>query len=162
MKKIIGVMGPGQKEATESDLQIAYEIGKLVAEKDAVLLTGGMSGVMEVSARGAQETGGITVGIGPTRDKSEMNPFMDIALLTGMGGGRNFMNVLSSDILIFVSVASPGTLSELAFAIQLEKPTLVIDASEALKKYISEFKDLTVVFVDTVDEVKGQLKDLLK
>lgn len=68
MKKIVGVMGPGKNHATSEDTKCAYEVGKLVASYDAVLLCGGMYGTMEASAQGAQEAGGLTVGIGPTRE----------------------------------------------------------------------------------------------
>lgn len=158
MKKIIGVMGPGEKEATKKDLDFAFEIGKLVAETNSVLLCGGMSGVMEASAKGAREKGGTTIGIGPTGDKQDMNKYIDILLLTNMHAGRNYMNIISSDALVFVSVASPGTLSELAFAIQTEKPSVVINGSEKLKKCIEEFSAINVLFVDTVEQVAVFLK----
>jgi len=153
MKKVIGVMGPGEKEATKGDLECAFEVGKLVARTGSVLLCGGMSGTMETNAKGAQEAGGLTVGIGPTKDKTNMNQYIDIPLLTNMSSGRNYMNAISSDILIFVSVGSPGTLSELAFAIQMEIPSIVIRASVKLKSYISEFPQESVTFVDSMEEL---------
>ena len=162
MKKIIGVMGPGEKEATREDIDHAFEIGKLVAKTDSVLLCGGMSGTMEASAKGAQEAGGLTIGIGPTKDKEDMNKYLDIPLLTGMHAGRNFMNVISSDVLVFVSVGSPGTLSELAFAVQTEKPSIVIRGSEKLKSYIDELSSKSVNFVDSLDELDKKLKELLR
>lgn len=161
MKKVIGVMGPGEKQATPDDLACAFEIGKRVAKHKAVLLCGGMSGVMESSAKGAQSEDGLTVGIGPTQDKADMNNSLDIALLTGMGPGRNFMNVLSSDVLVFVSVGSPGALSELAFAIQMEKPSIVIRGSEKLKAYIEECSVGKVHFVDSLEDLDNMLRKLL-
>lgn len=161
MKKVIGVMGPGEKQATPDDLECAFEIGKMVAKHKGVLLCGGMSGVMECSAKGAQSEGGVTVGIGPTQDKGDMNNALDIALLTGMGPGRNFMNILSSDVLVFVSVGSPGTLSELAFALQMEKPSIVIRGSEKLKAYIEECSADKVHFVDSLEDLDGMLRKLL-
>jgi uncharacterized protein (TIGR00725 family) len=160
MKKIIGVMGPGEKQSTKEDTECAFQIGKIVAKTGAVLLCGGMSGTMEASAQGAKEAGGLTVGIGPTKDKADMNPYIDIPLLTNMSAGRNYMNAISSDILIFVSVGSPGTLSELAFAIQMEVPSIVIRGSEKLKSYISEFTE-DVIFVDSIEELESKLNDLL-
>lgn len=162
MKKVIGVMGPGEKQSTKEDLESAFEIGKIVAKTGAVLLCGGMSGTMEASAKGAQEAGGLTVGIGPTKDKADMNKYLDIPLLTSMSAGRNFMNAISSDILIFVSVGSPGTLSELAFAIQMEVPSVVIRGSEKLKSYINEFAEDSVTFVDSIEELEVKLNGLLK
>lgn len=72
------------------------------------------------------------------------------------------MNVISSDILIFVSVGSPGTLSELAFAIQMQVPSIVIHGSEKLKSYISEFGEGDVTFLDSTEELELKLNDLLK
>ena len=148
--------------ATKEDIEYAFKIGRLVAQSGSVLLCGGMSGTMEASAKGAKEAGGITVGIGPTKDKKDMNEYLDIPLLTGMHAGRNFMNVISSDVLIFVSVGSPGTLSELAFAIQMEKPSIVLNGSEKLKSYIDEISDKRITFVDGLDELSLKLEGLLK
>ncbi len=155
-------MGPGKEQATQEDIDCAFEIGKLVAKTDSVLLCGGMSGTMEASAKGAQKVGGLTVGIGPTKDKQDMNKHLDIPLLTSMHAGRNFMNVISSDVLVFVSVGSPGTLSELAFAIQTGKPSIVIRGSEKLKSYIVELSSESVTFVDSLDELDKKLKKLLR
>ncbi len=155
-------MGPGEKQATQEDVECAFEIGKLVAKTDSVLLCGGMSGTMESSAKGAKEAGGLTVGIGPTKDKNDMNEYLDIPLLTGMHAGRNFMNVISSDILIFVSVGSPGTLSELAFAIQMGKPSIIIHGSEKMKDYINELSGKDIYFVDSLDELQIELNRLFQ
>jgi len=158
MKQIIGVMGPGAKEATTEDLACAYEVGKLVASTGAVLLCGGMKGTMEGSAKGAQEAGGLTIGIGPTRDKADMNPYIDLPLLTSMHAGRNYMNVISSDILIFVSVGSPGTLSELAYAIQMRIPSIIIRGAENLQTYVAELNADQVWFVESIDELNSRLE----
>lgn len=117
MKNIVGVMGSGEKEAIKSDLECAYEVGKIIAQNNLVLLCGGMTGVMEYSAKGAKDSGGLVLGIGPTTDKNEMNKYIDIPVVTGMRSGRNYMNILSSDLVVFIRVGSPGTLSELAFAL---------------------------------------------
>lgn len=158
MKKIIGVMGPGEKEATKDDLDIAYQAGQLVANLEAVLLCGGMKGTMEATAKGAQAAGGLTIGIGPTREKSDMNPYIDIPLLTSMHAGRNYMNILSSDMLIFVSVGSPGTLSELAYAIQLKKTSIIIRGSQKLRDFVSELDAPNVYFVDSFAELEQAVK----
>lgn len=150
-------MGAGEKEATQDDIECAYEIGKLIGSSGAVLLCGGMSGVMESSAKGAQEVGGLTIGIGPTKDKADMNKYLDIPLLTGMHAGRNFMNVLSSDMLIFINVSSPGTLSELAFAIQLEKPIFIINNSTKLKEFLTDFTNHKITFLKSLEDFKNQI-----
>lgn len=160
MKKIIGVMGPGEQQSSQEDLKYAYEIGKMVAKSGAVLLCGGMTGVMEYSAKGAQEAGGLTIGIGPTKDKKDMNKYLDIPILTGMHAGRNYMNILSSDFVIFIGVGSPGTLSELAFAIQLEKPVVIINGSKKLQDYIEEFKSPSVYFTSNLREVEEKINNI--
>ena len=153
MKKIVGVMGPGVQQATEANLALAEQIGRLIAERGWVLLCGGMFGTMEASAKGAKEAGGLTVGIGPTRDKSELNRYLDLPLLTSMHAGRNYMNVISSDALVFVTVGSPGTLSELAFAIQMGVPSVIIGGSEKLRAYIEECEAENVKFFEEIDGV---------
>jgi len=155
--KIVGVMGPGSNHAKPKDLEYAYEIGKLVGKSGSALLSGGMSGVMEESARGAKEVGGLTIGIGPTASKSEINKYIDLPIMTGMQSGRNFINVISSDVLVFVTVGSPGTLSELAHAIQMEIPSIVIGASEHLQHYIKELSATKVVFVNSLEEIESNL-----
>ena len=161
MKKIVGVMGSGSKEATETDLNLAYDIGKIIAELGVVLLCGGKTGVMNESAKGAKENGVLTVALGPGLDKSELNDYIDIPIMTGMHSGRNFPNILSSDVLVFVSVGSPGTLTELAFAIQYEKPSVVINGTDKLRAYIDEISDNKVLFVNTIEEVQTKLRELL-
>lgn len=162
-KIIIGVMGPGSKDAREDDVPYAYEVGKLVAKNNHLLLCGGMTGVMEASAKGASEGGGLVIGICPTADKKDANQYIDIPIVTGMGAGRNFMNILSSDILVFIGVSSPGTLSELAYAIQLAKPTIILRGNADLKNYVQkELKSEKVIFVETFIELEKKLEELTK
>jgi uncharacterized protein (TIGR00725 family) len=160
MKKIIGVMGPGEKQASPQDLQTAFEVGAVIAKLQAVTLTGGMSGVMAEAARGAQQSGGLTMGLGPTDNKADQNTYIDLPLVTAMGPARNYMNVVSSDALVFVSVASAGTLSELAFAIQKEKPSIVIGASQKLQDYVEELGAPNVYFTENIEAVTAFLKPL--
>lgn len=162
MKKIVGVMGPGAKDAAEESLKDAYEVGRMVAELGATLLCGGMTGVMEESARGARDAGGLTVGIGPVDAKTEMNPYIDVPLVTNMGPGRNYMNIISSDVLVFVTVGSPGTLSELAYAIQARKPSAVVGASGAVRTLVQELGGDTVSFIETLVELREWLAKSLK
>jgi uncharacterized protein (TIGR00725 family) len=152
MKKIIGIMGPGK--ARPKEVALAYQIGKLVAKTGSVLLSGGMGGVMEASCRGAHEEGGLVLAICPTYDKKDLNKFVDIAVTTGMRGARNYMNILSSDVVIAVGYDSAGTLSEIAFALQLNKPLIVIGASSKMKTYLKQFKSKYLEFVDSVKEIE--------
>lgn len=127
MKKfIVGVMGGGEgasKEVCES----AYELGKLIAKEGWVLLNGGRQvGVMEASARGAKEHGGITVGILPDRNTELASSFIDIPIITGMGDGRNFLNVMSSDVVVALP-GRAGTISEIALALKNGKIVILLN-----------------------------------
>ena len=112
-KKIrIGVIGGAAP--TPAARKLAYEVGKLIAEKGAVLVCGGLSGVMEAAAKGAKEKGGLSIGILPGNSPKDANPHIDIAIATGLGYTRNALVVLNSDVLIAVNGAY-GTLSEIAY-----------------------------------------------
>ena len=159
MKKVIGVMGPGSVKPREAKL--AHKIGRLVAEYDAVLLTGGMGGVMEEASRGASEEGGIVLAICPTYEERDLNKYVDIPVMTGMKGARNYMNVLSSDVVVAIGYNSAGTLSEIAFSLQLEKPLIICGASEAMQKYLKQFKNKQLRFAKDIDGVSKLFKKLL-
>ena len=108
----VGVIGGANPE--EKWRQVAFNIGKGVAQKGGVLICGGLSGVMEAAARGAKEAGGLTLGVLPGNSYHEANPYIDIALSTGMGYTRNSLVAMNADILIAVN-GQHGTLSEIAF-----------------------------------------------
>ena len=95
--------------------EAAYEVGRLIAQRGAILVCGGLGGVMEAACRGAKSAGGITVGILPTANRTDANPFVDIAIPTGLGVARNLLVVRSGDAVIAVDGAW-GTLSEIALA----------------------------------------------
>ncbi|HEY9652876.1 MAG TPA: cytochrome, partial [Coleofasciculaceae cyanobacterium] len=99
-KIIIGVMGPGE-QASSTELNNAYALGKHIATQGWVLLTGGRNtGVMDAASKGAKAAGGLTVGILPTNNTTHLSDAVDIAITTDMGNARNNINVLSSDVVI--------------------------------------------------------------
>jgi len=102
---------------------IAFEVGRLIAGRGAMLACGGLSGTMEAACRGASESGGTTLGILPGETKDKANPYVTIALPTGMGVGRNVLVVRASDSLIALDGGS-GTLSEIAFALNIGVPVV--------------------------------------
>jgi hypothetical protein len=124
-RPVIGVMGPGECDAETA--AAAEEVGRLVAEAGAVLLCGGRGGVMEAAARGAKAAGGLTVGVMPGRDRAESPPnaHIDVAIFTGMRDGRNWINACSSDAVVAVA-GGYGTLSEIALALKLGKPVVLL------------------------------------
>lgn len=126
---IIGVMGGG--DATPKDLDNAYRLGCLVAQRKWCLLNGGRNaGIMDASARGAFENGGLTVGILPGTTLHTASAHILIPIRTGMGIARNCINVLSSDVVV-ACPGGAGTLSEIALALKSDKPVITMGFSLA-------------------------------
>jgi hypothetical protein len=123
MKRIVGVIGG--RQVRDSLLEEAEEVGRLLAERDAIVVCGGLEGVMEAVARGAKQAGGLTVGILPQDSRVCANPYIDIPIATGMGIGRNVIIARTADLFIAIG-GEYGTLSEIAFALQIQKPVIGI------------------------------------
>jgi hypothetical protein len=123
-KKIIAVIGGSivSKEVYNK----AYQVGKLIAEKDCILLCGGLGGVMEAAAKGAKENGGVTIGILPGTNKADANPYIDIPIITAMSNARNAIIARTCDIAIAIN-GKYGTLSEIAYCLNFGKTVLGID-----------------------------------
>lgn len=139
-KTIAGVMGPGE-HATATDCQIAYELGKSIAEQGWVLLTGGRNeGVMDAANRGAKQANGLTIGILPGAHSCEASLWVDIAIVTGMGSARNNINVLSSDVIFACGMGS-GTASEIALALKAEKPVILLNSDEIIRVFFKRFTE---------------------
>ena len=121
---IVGVMGGGSADAAQAER--AYRLGQLIAAEGWVLLNGGRrAGIMEASARGAFEQGGLTVGILPDADTGHMSPYVQIPILTGMGSARNYINALSSHVMV-ACPGGAGTLSEIALALKHGRPVVLM------------------------------------
>ena len=116
----------GGHTCSRKDYQCAYELGKLIAQKEWVLICGGGAGIMEAAAKGVYEEGGITVGILPTYDSKMANPYIKVKIPTGFGYGRNIFIVRAADFVVAVS-GSYGTLSEIAFSLNENKPIIGIN-----------------------------------
>lgn len=117
----VGVVGPG--EPTGEVAEAAEEVGRLLAERGHVVVTGGLGGVMAAASRGAHEVGGDVVGLLPGQDRGAANPWVTIALPTGVGELRNALLVRSCDALVAVG-GSWGTLSEVALAVRTGVPVV--------------------------------------
>ena len=118
MRPTVGIIGSGDPEKRDDPL--AREVGSLLAASGAVLVCGGLSGIMEAASRGCFSSGGETIGILPGEGKGEANPYIMYAVPTGMGIGRNVLVVRASDALIAFP-GGPGTMSEIAMALNLGK-----------------------------------------
>lgn len=117
----MAVVGPGAAGADE--LAAAEEIGRLLAEAGAVVVCGGLGGVMEAACRGARSADGVTLGILPGRDRRDANPYVGVAVPTGLGEARNALVVRAADAVIAIGGAY-GTLSEIAFALKGGTPVV--------------------------------------
>jgi len=113
----------GETICSEETAKVAYEVGRRIGERRAILVCGGRGGVMENAARGAKSVGGLTVGVLPGSSRDEANPYIDIAIVTGMGEARNVILVQSCQVLIAVE-GMYGTLSEIAFACKFGIPVI--------------------------------------
>jgi hypothetical protein len=118
---IISVIGAGS--CSRDIYKIAEETGRLIATSGAVLVTGGLGGVMEAASKGAKGAGGTVVGILPGTDKENANPYVDIPVITGMGHARNVIVAHSADAVIAIA-GEYGTLSEIAIALKIGKPVV--------------------------------------
>ena len=128
-RTVIAVFGAGRLAATDPAWALAEEVGRLIARADCVLLTGGLGGVMEAASKGAREAGGLTLGIIPSdrRAGPQPNPYVDIAVYTGMGEARNTINVKSCEAAIAIG-GEYGTLSEIALALKIGCPLVLLDS----------------------------------
>lgn len=121
----LGISGPSRASAQE--YEDAREVGRWAAGRGHVVVCGGLGGVMAGGARGAHEAGGVVVGLLPGGDRDAGNPYLTVALPTGMGEMRNALLVRSSDALLVVG-GSWGTLSELALAARTGVPVVALDS----------------------------------
>jgi uncharacterized protein (TIGR00725 family) len=127
----IAVVGAGEPDAETA--QLAEEVGRLIARRGALLVSGGLGGVMEAACRGAKSEGGTTVGILPGNSRAGANAYLDVALPTGMGEARNALVVRAANVVIAVA-GEYGTLSEIALALRIGTPVVGLKTWELHKK----------------------------
>jgi uncharacterized protein (TIGR00725 family) len=118
---LVAVVGGSACSGAEAEWAAA--VGRLVAERGAVLVCGGLGGVMEAAARGAKQAGGLTIGILPGSDPEAANPHIDVAIATGMGEMRNALIVRAAGAVIAIG-GGWGTLSEIALARRIDTPVV--------------------------------------
>ncbi|HEY3190431.1 MAG TPA: TIGR00725 family protein [Solirubrobacteraceae bacterium] len=119
--RYIAVVGPG--DATPQQERDAEVVGHELAAAGAIVVCGGLGGVMAAACRGAQSAGGVTVGLLPGHDRSTANPWLTVAIATGMGELRNGLVVRAADAVVAVA-GGFGTLSEIALALKLGRPVV--------------------------------------
>lgn len=159
-RPIIGIMGPGEN-ATQQDVQLAYQLGQQIAQQDWIVLTGGRSvGVMEAASRGAQQAGGLTIGILPGMDSSAASTAVEIVIPTGIGHGRNLINVLASQVVVACGMGS-GTASEVSLALKVGKPVILLNCSPQTQAFFQSLAPLQVNNAANPEMVMGQIRSLL-
>ena len=115
----------GESDPQTSLAELAFEVGRGIAERDAVLICGGLTGVMEHAARGARAAGGLTIGLLPDDDVNDANESIDISIATGLGHARNAILARTADGVVALG-GGLGTLSEIALALRNRLPTIGI------------------------------------
>ena len=120
-KKTIAVIGGGQP--TSKETKLAEKVGRELAKRGAILVCGGLSGVMEAACRGASAEGGITIGILPGENRLSANPYVQIPIATGIGYARNAAVAKSAQAVIAIG-GSYGTLTEIGYALQTGIPVI--------------------------------------
>jgi uncharacterized protein (TIGR00725 family) len=129
-KKFITVIG--ESDASKSTYKLAEEVGKLIAKSGAILVCGGLKGVMEAAAKGARSQGGLTIGILPGSRRDEANQYIDIPIVTGLGYARNKLVVKSGQAVIAIG-GKYGTLSEIGFALGYGIPVFGLKTWELIR-----------------------------
>ncbi len=122
---LIGVIG--SSTCTDDVRETAYEVGKGIAHAGYPLICGGLGGVMESACQGAFEAGGLTIGVLPGATAGDANPYVMIPLVTGLGFARNVIIVQSASVVIAIQ-GGPGTLSEVAYALQFNVPVISLNS----------------------------------
>jgi uncharacterized protein (TIGR00725 family) len=127
MSAYVAVVGAGRASVEEE--HAAERVGRALAGADAVLVCGGLGGVMEAACRGARAGGGTTVGVLPGLRREDGNPYLEVAIPTGLGEMRNALVVRAADGLVAIG-GEFGTLSEIAFALKARKPVVALGGWE--------------------------------
>ena len=163
-KKIqILIIWHNESGITPETAKLAYDTGMEVAKSGAVLITGGLEGVMKAACHGAKDAGGLTVGIIPQNEPSFANEYCDIVIPSGMGLARDFLNALSGDGVIIIGGGS-GTLSETCAAYMYKKPIVAIKNSGGIaEKYADQYLDHRKnVLITGVSSPKEAVKVILE
>ncbi len=143
----------------------AYQIGRYIAKKGWVLISGGRSGIMEAASKGANDEHGLVIGILPEHSPRNANKYCNIVIPTGIGYARNMVNVLSGDVIVSIGGKS-GTLSELAYAWQFRKPVICCKftggwSEKIAQSPIDDRQGSELFTADSITEVFTHLDKLL-
>ena len=146
-KKVVSVIG-GHRCTPEVE-QLAQKLGKKLAKVVEILVSGGLNGTMRAVCQGFKAGGGLTIGILPSYNKKDANPFVDIIIPTGLGLARNVLVVKSADVVVALP-GEAGTLSEMAYCLQFSIPVISVDSWDIPG----------VIKVKTIEEAVEKVKKL--
>ncbi len=149
----------GESDTSPKIHEMAEKVGKLVARAGAVLICGGLKGVMEAAARGAKSGGGLTIGILPGSHREEANPYIDVPIITGLGYARNKLVVKTGQVVIAIG-GRYGTLSEIGFALGYGIPVVGLRTWELIRG--DGRVDQGIVYVPTPEEAVKTAFKLIK
>lgn len=152
--KQIAVIGSANNISKDVGI-MAEEIGRGIAKRGGILISGGRMGVMEASCRGARLEKGLVVGILPNR-REQANQYVDVAIVTGIGDARNAINVNSADAVISIS-GGAGTLSEIGLALKARKKVIAIKPSGGVSEMLAG-KEIDGKIIASVKNVQDALK----
>ena len=159
-RPVIGVMGPGES-ATALDVEHARRLGELIAGNGWITLTGGRAiGVMDAALQGARSAGGLTVGVLPGRSGDEASASADLCVVTGLGEGRNLVNVLTSDVVVVCGL-SAGTASEVALALTAGRHVVLVAAAPGTIRHWTDLGGPLVHEADAPAEAVARVRELL-
>lgn len=164
MRRIqIAVIGYNKDRCSEVAWKMAYEVGKEVASAGAVLVCGGLGGVMEAACKGAKEAGGTTVGIIPQEEFSHANPYCDVVICTGIGYARDFIVASSGDGIIAVG-GGIGTLIEMGVGYMTKKTVVALSGSGGVAdiyggKYLDERNR---VLIQMANDARGAVERIIE
>jgi hypothetical protein len=165
-RKQILVIGFGKDHCTKVAYDAAYRVGSEIAKAGAVLITGGLGGVMEASSRGAKERGGLVIGIIPQNDKHASNGYCDVVVATGLGFARDFLTAYSADAIVVVG-GGVGTLIEMSVAYQMGIPIVALKGSGGMAdqfadKHIDEHLIEKILGEDSPEKAVSKAFSLIK
>ena len=156
--KYIFIAVIGGSDASDQAIEMAEEAGREIARQEAVLVCGGLGGVMEAACMGASLEGGLTIGILPGGDRRAANPYVKIPIVTGIGYARNVAVVKSAQAVIAID-GSYGTLSEIAHALQSGIPVIGLNTWSLS---IDGRADESIITADSPKEAVKKAIELIK
>ena len=161
-KTQITVIGYSGSHCSSKVYSVAYESGKAIAKAGAVLITGGLDGVMEAASKGANQEGGLVLGIVPQSTFDHANSYSNIVIPSGLGYARDFLTAYSADGVIIIG-GGAGTLIEACVAYLVNKPIVAIKGSGGIADKISGdyLDEQKISKIHTVDNPNKAIELLL-